>query len=395
MFKHIGITLAGFAGQLLLSLASGILAARLLGPEMRGELAALLLLPLTLQLVSLAGLPQAQTVLAAQKPVKAAAITGTTCVLVLLPCLVAILAGLAAVPFLLEDPALQQHAAWVLICLIPLLSFYGIPTSTALGLKHYGIFNLYRIGGSVLYLVAVLFAFFKPDALVISWGYVALLTVVGLPLSYVLCRRYVHGPLRWDAKLIRPLYHFARPTFLSQLPQLLGQRFDQFVVLAVLNTTALGYYSIALAVGQMFATLQQTVGTVLLPYLAGSARDGRNPALLFGSALRVSLALSAAGVTVLGLMLPWLLPLLFGQAFAPAISAAIILLAAYALSGLHTAFIDGFRGIGLPNLPLWSEWLAFACKAVVLGAGVLWLGEPTLLQIALLKLHEMFTKQPN
>ncbi len=384
MLKHIGMTLAGFGGQLLLSLASGILAARLLGPDMRGELAALLLLPLTLQFVALAGLPHAQTVLVSQRPNQASTITGTTMLLALLPCLVTVAFGLAAIPWLLEGTGLQHHAAWLLICLLPLFTLYSMPFNTALGLKHYGVYNIYRVGISAVYLAAVLLALWRPEATVIGWGYVGLMALFGLPLAYFICHRYIHWPLRVDRSLISPLYHFAKPTFFSQLPQILGQRFDQFVVLAVLNTTALGYYTIALAVGQMFTSLQQSVGTLLIPYLAGSTHDGRNPVLLFGSALRVLTALSAMGVMVLGVLLPWLLPLLFGQAFAPAVPVATLLLAAGALMGLHTAFMDGFRGLGLPQLPLKSEWFALLCKALVIAVGVLWLGQPTLIEIALL-----------
>ncbi len=388
MLRHIWYTAIGYGGQIVLSLMTGVIAARLLGPDARGELAALLLLPLTLQFLAMAGFPQAQVVFVARHPKQAVVITSSLFLMTLLTSFIAVVVGLILLPWLLVDMSVAHkwHAALLLAILLPVLTVYGIPSNTFIGLKKYGVFHSYRLLALILYMLAVLSAFWIPDAVVIGWVYAGLVVAIGLPFSYILFRRAFPGELGWKSSLVKPMLRFARVTLLSQFPQIMGQRIDQFIVLAALNTTALGYYTIALSIGQMFQSLQQSAGTFLIPYLASSDVDGRHQAYTFGWMLRLTILTSLCGALVLLALIPWLVPLLFGESFLPSVGAAQLLMVMCGLVGIHLAFMDGFRGCDLPKLTVRSEYVSFAIRCVFLLVGVWGIENPEPSHIALIML---------
>jgi O-antigen/teichoic acid export membrane protein len=63
---------------------------------------------------------------------------------------------------------------------------------------------------------------------------------------------------------------------------------------------------------------------------------------------------------------PWVLPFLFGAAFAAAIPAALIMVGASAIAAVNTVLEEGLRGLGRPMAVLWAELCGLAVTAVAL-----------------------------
>ena len=96
------------------------------------------------------------------------------------------------------------------------------------------------------------------------------------------------------------------------------------------------------------------LANVLFPRTAAEVVEAdRHRVFAKGSRLAV---LSTACVTVAVIAVtPWMVPLLFGGAFAAAIPAALVLVGAAAIAAVNMVLEDGLRGLGRPVLVLWAE----------------------------------------
>ena len=83
--------------------------------------------------------------------------------------------------------------------------------------------------------------------------------------------------------------------------------------------------------------------------------------------LRLNLGITGSGALILALACPFVLPLLFGAKFKPAVLPAIILLFGTVLLGCNYVISDGLRGLGRP---LWPS-IAEAIGVVVTLAGLM------------------------
>ena len=63
---------------------------------------------------------------------------------------------------------------------------------------------------------------------------------------------------------------------------------------------------------------------------------------------------------------PWMIPTLFGAAFADAIPAAFVLVVAAAIASVNMVIEEGLRGLGRPVMVLWAELAGLAVTAVAL-----------------------------
>jgi O-antigen/teichoic acid export membrane protein len=106
------------------------------------------------------------------------------------------------------------------------------------------------------------------------------------------------------------------------------------IVLGFWDNRSIGYYAVALTLaGTGISVITNTFHIILFPQIAGEPSPARKIRLL-ARGLRYSNLLIGATSVVLVCVVPWVVPLLFGQAFTPATLPAIILL----LAGWPLAF---------------------------------------------------------
>lgn len=366
IIRRLSGTAAGAVAQLALGLAASIIAARYLGPQGRGELAALLLLPQTLQAFVLLGMSYAITYFTAQQPAQAGRWLGTATLAVLITSLAVAIPLHYLTPYLLNQhtPTIihtAQSTGW-LLCLIIAVS--GLGLSTFLGLKHYTAYNLLRLLPTIAYLASILTLIIHPSATSTIWVYLLILTVIITPIQFIAC--WPFRPFTPSLPLLTRMAPYAGWSLAVMVPQILAQRLDQFAVLHQLPSAQLGYYSVALGMGQMLMALQTSAGAILLPYLADGDLAHTAKHALFARLLRLTIALSAVMVAGALLILPTLLPLMFGTSFTPAILPAMVLVVGAGITGLNVALSDGFRGLGWARLPLWAEVGGLFTKVLLL-----------------------------
>lgn len=356
-----GSVASGLGGQFGL-LISGILLARGLGPTGRGVLALLLLWPIVLFHVGSLGLPVASAYFIARSPTSARAVVSALMRTTILQC--ASLVGVHIVIVVLlvhgRDPA-TQLAGYVTLATIPAIFLQEYATSILQGQQRFTALSLVRLmpaGANAIAAVAVWFAFRSLLGaalfLTIASAAVAVITA-GVAAARL---RSIAGPA---AVRLGDLVRFGLRAWIGAAYPVETFRVDQAVVGLLLSPAALGIYVASLAFTNLPRFIAQSVGLVAYPHIAA-----QDPAASRASTWRffwAAVGFSALTVLVLEFAVSFLVPLFFGNAFAPAIPVARILLVASLLASARRILAEGMKGAGQPGAGTAAEvasWLYLA-----------------------------------
>ncbi|MGI8808086.1 MAG: lipopolysaccharide biosynthesis protein [Acidimicrobiales bacterium] len=349
-----------------LNATTGVLAARLLGPAGRGELAAIQLWPSFLATLAVLGLPDALVYFASTDRDRLGRYLGSATALALCAAAVAMAIGYPLMGVLLptqSDAVVSSARLYLLVC--PLFVLVGLPFHALRGAGEFGLWNAIRIAPSVLWLLILgVSAIEGADALVLPRWHLGALTLLMIPVLVLTARR-VAGPFRPDRDLSRPLLRYGIPGMLTTVPQQLNLRLDQLLMAALLPTRDLGLYVAAASWSLAVGPLVTAVGAVLFPSVALlTDADERAAVLARGSRLALLLGVGMVGAVSL---VTWPgIRLLFGDDFGGAVGPAVVLVAAAGVLSYGFVLQEGLRGLGLPRAVLRSEMVGLGVTAVAL-----------------------------
>jgi O-antigen/teichoic acid export membrane protein len=355
---NIAVTLAANIGIAGLTLITGILAARLLGPDGRGTLAAIQTWPTFLAAIATLGLPDATVYFSARDPDRAGRFMTSAIILSLLASAPFVAIGYVLMPHLLaaqspETVAYARQYLW----LIPVLAVMGMSFHPLRGRNDLAAWNVVRISPTVgwLFLLLAAWHFQILSAGWIAVAYVVVLAALIVPL-HAIVRLRVPGSFRPDVTAWRPMLRYGLSSIAGSIPQILNVRLDQMIMVGMLAPGALGLYAIAASWSAALFPLVGAVGSVLFPRVAGQVGERERVASL-SQGTRLGSVASLVAASIVLVATPFAIPLLFGTAFAPAIPAGLILVAAAGVAGLNGILQEGARGLGHPIVILWSEGL--------------------------------------
>ncbi len=342
---------------------TGLIAARILGPVGRGELAAIFGWPLLIAGLATLGLPDAIVYFCARERARAGAYFTTALAIAVAVSAVFAVVGWVLMPVVLaaQDDGVVTAARWFLVS-VPLAATLGMADRPLRGIGDFRSWNIMRSAPTVAWLAILLVALARggasPAALALAF-LLARVALVGPMLRYV--RNRVPG--RWvvERPLARPLLRYGLPSFVTVLPTILNQRLDQIIMAGFLPARTLGLYAVAVAWSGMLAPALLAFANVIFPRIASDDQTDEERAAVFARGMRVGvilavvLGLGAAAIT------PVVLPALFGADFEAAVVPALVLVAAAVVAGVNQVGEEGLRGLGRPGLVLRSE----ACGLVV------------------------------
>src|ERR1700735_5590684 len=216
------VTIGGNAVSSMFWLASGLLAARLLGPSGRGELAAIQTWGSSLSIFAMLGMPQALVYLAAREPEKSASRATSAMLIALIGCVPVLVLGYLAMPWLLsaQRPAVVSTARLYLLVGIAGATAH-VPLNALLGRRDFFAWNGLRILGSVCWLLPLLLAWgldrrsaeFVADANMILFATIFTTSV------WVTVKARIPGPSRPKLSSWKPMLAFGLPNMISTVPQ--------------------------------------------------------------------------------------------------------------------------------------------------------------------------------
>lgn len=357
---HFTTTLVAQVTIVVLGALSGVAAARLLGPRGRGELAALTLWPTMLVSLAAMGINQAIVFHTGKRLWAPSEVwTGST-VIGLGQSLLVVLVGLPVISL-----ALRQYSsgvrdlAWVFLAASPLVILGGCPASLLQGALDLSSFNLIRTIPPLVYAggVAVLFSLHRPVLReVIGCQILGCGLAFGIG-SWILFKKV---PIRfvWDSEVCLSLFRYGWKTQLGNVSSYVNRSADQLVLSLFVAPSELGLYAVAVTTATVVGFFPQAAGMVTLA--AGSSSNSVEARKIIGHSFRASLFWLIVVCSLLFILAPVLIKLIFGSAFARSATACRILLPGAAALGLNQVLYDGARSLGQPVLPSYAEGFATA-----------------------------------
>ncbi len=343
----------------LVGVATGIIAARLLGPSGEGQLAAIQTWPLVISTLAMLGLPESLVYFISKNPAIGRQFTVTAMILAVISVITVNTFAWFALPFLLSSQSIATINAARFFLLIGILYvMFGLPHGTLRGAQLFRSWNTIRILPGLAWLSILLIsaiAHYREPIPLSKW-FLAGTVVTGLP-SLIYTLKTLKGSFRPDFTKIKPMLNFGLPSVTATIPQTINLRFDQILIIALLPPKDLGFYVVAVAWSGGIAPLLSAIGSVLFPKISAELNLEHKISTM-KRALQSSTLISITIAAVITAVTPVCIPLIFGNQFSPSIPSALILVPAGAILAWVGVAEEGLRGIGKPKFVLLAEIFA-------------------------------------
>jgi O-antigen/teichoic acid export membrane protein/O-antigen ligase len=362
----LGSLAAALTGQAVL-VVSGVIVARMLGPENRGYLALLVLVPVVLSQLGGLGVPLAITYHIARDRSAAPGIWAALRPLLALQC--GLLAGVHCVVLWLllrDEPQYVVDASLITILLVPaaLAQAYGLAFLQGTG--RFFAFNVLRTLPAAVYAAGVtLLLITGTDALWVVAVVWTLATVALGLLAFALGLRGLGRPGDAPIPMVRSMVSFGSRGLLGANSPIEYYRLDQAMVGLFLTPVSLGIYTAALAFTNLPRFISTSVGMVAYPHVA----EQTDHAVARRKLWQFFVATVAACVVVvisLEALAGWMVPFFFGEEFRDSIPLVRILLVGTFFVASRRILADGARGLGFPGLGTAAEVSSLVVLAPVM-----------------------------
>ncbi len=327
----------------LANIVSGVLVARMLGPEGRGELAAVFLWPLIIATVGRLGINEAITYFAAAGKFSLRVVHGTGMTFLAVMCPIMVVVGVLLYPAIFSGYGGDVlRVALVFLAFIPLNLITIVQQSLFRGAMMITEFNILRTLVHINFAVGVLLVWLFGQASVMNAALAmlaanAVVVVLG---GLMLARRGLlfARPERGAAK---EMLVYGIKVHYGDLGLFASERLGQALISLLLTATELGLYTVAATIARGSLLLAETAELLALPNIAGQS-SAADKATMLGAYMKGMLALTLPGSLVLMAITPWVLGTLFGAEFLPAASTVnVLILANIPLAG-KLVFAVGF-----------------------------------------------------
>jgi O-antigen/teichoic acid export membrane protein len=358
-----------------LGLAASVATARLLGTEIRGDLAAMQTISGVMTALGGLGLAPASAYFAARHPEQARRIwlNAITVMLAWFP----LIFGLGIISLaVIFDPINQSFMLAGTTFLLAVIPLHIISTSAGIGRMSMSdlmwniirTLNWYAWGASVLVVVIlnsrslVTLGLVHLGFLTVAAGWAARETRSGIGAS-------TDVAIAPRARVTRQkMMRYGLPNVLQAVPNLLALRVDQVIIGAVLGRTILGRYTVAAGWSSLVYVLLAGVASSILAPVA-SASDSDRPSVI-RRALRSSalVAVAIVIVAIVGTMVVFVA--VFGEPYRASRPLALALIGAQAIAGMNFVLADICRGLGQPKRLLHAELAGLVVTLVAIFATI-------------------------
>lgn len=343
--KDLSISFLATAVIQVINIATGLLAARLLLPEGRGELAEIMLWAGLIVEFGIVGLSDALLYRAATAAAKPRELFAAMAALTIVFSILLIAAGLIIEPYIFagRDTYLLRLSLVFLIAYVPTNLGALFVASMFQGYLDMLTWNLLRGVVAVGYLAFIGVAIALGQATVEGFAAAYILsTFASLVLGLVLLARrgWIGAELRWAT--VKGIVIYGAKVHVGEMLNSARQKIDQALVALWLPHSDLGLYVVALTVANGPLILAQTLANLAFPKISQQA-DVAGKTLVFGRYFRFTIAVTVAAALVLLVLNPWLVPLLFGGPFAPAALIANIMLVGLPAAAAKLLFIQALK----------------------------------------------------
>lgn len=354
----------------ILTVLQGVVSARCLLPQGKGELTIALLWPTLLVGLGTLGMQDAIAVAVANSQKEEITIISASALWIMI-----ILSGLVVTAGYLVLPNILAGNGSYLISTSLTYLWYAPPTlitscfvGILLGKLRFTQANILRVSVYLIILPSMIILYylnkvsvkdFMIPFLIASWG-ALLLSVV-----FITGRSWI----AWVPSLrkIKTLVSYGLKVHVGSLAGMLNIRLDQLLLSIFLAPSSLGFYVVAVSVGSGASLVALTIAWVALPRLAQLSL-GPLKVQAWGRFMRLSLFGSLISAGILFICAPLIVTFFFGEAYnASVYLVKILVLAAIPLGG-NAIFTAGFKASGLPSISSKGEILGLMVASIALFA---------------------------
>lgn len=345
---------------LVINVLTGIITARLLGPNDKGVQAAIILWPGLLISFSAIGLPGALLYYIKKTAVQKNTFLSAALILGVAAGTVAAAIGVFFAPMWLSNYSSQTvQIAQIYMLFVPIAVLSTICTSVVQADGEFQIYNSLKLLQPIVTLSVLL-----------------LLTATGTITAETAALAFLCPSvpaLFWLWYRTRHLYSFSFTQFRNVCGKLLSygirsysgdilaiasSQLDKIVIVSLLSPASMGLYTVAFSLARMLVVFESAVGSVLLPRIIGQPISEIR--LLLGRAARVSTLVTAVAAIFLMSVGPYLINLFYGDAFASAVVVFWILAIDSVLGGLAGLLAQIFYALGKPELMIFRHAASLA-----------------------------------
>ncbi len=350
-----------------INLATGVLAARYLLPEGRGELAAILLWPGLLGAIFLFSAEQAVTYFAATREGAARRVAAVALIATIPLALVAMAVGYVVIPHLMHahDPAAIALSR-IYLLQIPVHIASMIFVGTMQGAQRFAAWNAIRLMPSVGYLVGILVFVAFGQASVTGFVIASLGgSTAAFIIGFVQAARIAGmswQPIRGE---FPELARYAVSAHFSHLATIGNRQLDKALVALLLPSEQLGVYVVALSAAAIVGLVGTTLGPISMARIAQATGQDQRTKML-GRYLRLTIAIAAPVACVFAVAGNWLVAVVFGDAFLLAGQVLPILLAGAFANATRDSFYAALRAHAQLRLISYAEYTVLALQAALL-----------------------------
>lgn len=354
------------AGILGIGTFTGVLSARLLGPQGRGELVALTLWPLTLIYLATMGMNQSIVFHSGRNLYSLSEIWTSSLVIGLVQSLAVILTGLLILPLTLRNYSHSvSHLGLLFLITMPLLLFQGSSyvTNILQGKLDLASFNFIRVLPGLAYalgLAALWWLNVRSLSSVVASQILG--CAIGAVVGYWVFLRKCSVRFAWNRAACSSLLRFGWQNQAGQVSNYVNQRLDQLLLSLFIAPRQLGLYAVAVTVSSVVGFAPQAIGVVTLAHGVNLA-----PGLakkMISRSFRRSLACLSLLCAALFVVAPWLITLVFGAQFADAALSCRILLSGMVAVGAAQVLYEGARALGQPLLVFYAEGVSMLVTGI-------------------------------
>ena len=264
----------------------------------------------------------------------------------------------------LRWPVGEVGIFYLLLALVPLNLAVTNWTAIVQAQQRFTAYNWLLVSRSLAFLVALVIAMqVGTDRL----QAVAVAMVATAVLNFVILGCYLGRLLQWKGAwspaFLKAVFRYGIRSHLSVILANITLRFDQFVLGTILTPAHLGWYATAASLSELPQLLPDSIAVVLLPRVS---RDPVSGAALTARACRCTIVCMLVVVLGLALAAPVAIPLIYGQAFAPAVRALLYLLPGVIFLSMSKILTKYLCGIGKPGLCVWSTATSAGATAVLI-----------------------------
>jgi len=362
--RNVAINAAGNLVPPVAAFVTSPLLAHALGVEGRGLVSAAQAPLLLFVAAATFGLPEATTYLVARFPKLLGLITRRVVVFVVLTGVLSLIAllGLRG-PLSGGDPRVAALLTISAVALIPTL-LLSVVRAAAIGQEAWTLVSVERSLSSLLRLGAIVLLIQLDSLTATSAVYInAWAPLTGAVLYCLLLRRRgtVKPPTVPSELAYRQIARYGSLVWIGSISGVFLARLDQSLMVPLSGVYELGLYAVAVSVAEIPLLVNNTVREVMF---AADARSNNNVRLTYAARISGAICLTFAGLMAASIF--WWFPLLFGEAFRPAITLTLLLLLATAVGPPGSVAGAALAARGRPGLRSLALLGAFAVNLTLI-----------------------------